>query len=144
MTAMSIQYNPNHIEIKTFARIGVKAIVLNTEGKILLLKRSEKMKRQGGKWSLPGGSVERLENPKDAITREIQEETQLTVSNIHPFETTGHEHEEDFVVVIGYICHTENTAVTLNWEHDEYKWVTKEEALGMDLSALVRFFIEKI
>lgn len=135
-------YDPNHIGEKTFARIGVKAIITNPDGHILLLKRSNKMRRSAGKWSIPGGNVEQFENPKDSLVREILEETQLTVTDIHPFETTGHEYDEDFVVVIGYTCKALNTNIILNWEHDEYVWVTKEKALEMDLSVIVRFFIK--
>jgi ADP-ribose pyrophosphatase YjhB (NUDIX family) len=66
-------YNPNHIEEKVFSQVGVKAIVLNSENKILLLKRSDKMRRSAGKWSLPGGGINLFENPKDTVVREIRE-----------------------------------------------------------------------
>ena len=58
----------------TELRPGVAAIISNGEGKILLQRRSD-----NGLWGLPGGSVEIGESVRDAIIREVREETGLTV-----------------------------------------------------------------
>ncbi|MBI2002352.1 MAG: NUDIX domain-containing protein [candidate division NC10 bacterium] len=58
----------------TELRPGVAAIISNGEGKILLQRRSD-----NGLWGLPGGSVEIGESVRDAIVREVREETGLTV-----------------------------------------------------------------
>ncbi|MBI4840858.1 MAG: NUDIX domain-containing protein [candidate division NC10 bacterium] len=58
----------------TQLRPGVAAIISNGEGKILLQRRSD-----NGLWGLPGGSVEIGESVRDAIVREVREETGLTV-----------------------------------------------------------------
>ena len=58
----------------TELRPGVAAIISNGEGKILLQRRSD-----NGLWGLPGGSVEIGESVRDAIVREVKEETGLTV-----------------------------------------------------------------
>lgn len=140
---MSNIYNPNHKTEKVFARVGVKSIIINNDDKFLILKRSDKMNRESGKWSLPGGSTDILENPKQTVVREIKEETGLEVSNVKPFETTSHEYDTDFIIVIGYTCQTLENKVEINWEHDDYIWITQTEALSMDLTELTRFFILK-
>ena len=58
----------------TQIRPGVAAIVQDATGKLLLQRRSD-----NGLWGLPGGSVEIGESVRDAITREVREETGLTV-----------------------------------------------------------------
>ena len=58
----------------TELRPGVAAIIQDGEGKILLQRRSD-----NGLWGLPGGSVEIGESVRDAILREVREETGLTV-----------------------------------------------------------------
>ena len=58
----------------TELRPGVAAIIFNGEGRILLQQRSD-----NGLWGLPGGSVEIGESVRDAIVREVREETGLTV-----------------------------------------------------------------
>lgn len=55
-------------------RPGVAAIIANGAGKILLQQRSD-----NGLWGLPGGSVEIGESVRDAVVREVREETGLTV-----------------------------------------------------------------
>jgi ADP-ribose pyrophosphatase YjhB (NUDIX family) len=55
-------------------RPGVAAIIRNAEGQILLQRRSD-----NGLWGLPGGSVEIGESVRDAIIREVREETGLAV-----------------------------------------------------------------
>lgn len=55
-------------------RPGVAAIIQDDGGSILLQRRSD-----NGLWGLPGGSVEIGESVRDAIVREVREETGLTV-----------------------------------------------------------------
>lgn len=58
------------------------SIILEKEGKILLLQRSQEPFRNY--WVLPGGYVEYDEEPKSTIKRETKEETglEITVGNI--------------------------------------------------------------
>lgn len=42
-------YDPNHVEEKVYARVGQKAIIVNIEGKMLVLQRSNKA-GAGRKW----------------------------------------------------------------------------------------------
>jgi mutator protein MutT len=58
----------------TQIRPGVAAIIQNATGQILLQRRSD-----NGLWGLPGGAVEIGESVRDAIVREVREETGLTV-----------------------------------------------------------------
>ena len=55
-------------------RPGVAAVISNGEDRILLQRRSD-----NGLWGLPGGSVEIGESVRDAIVREVREETGLSV-----------------------------------------------------------------
>ena len=55
-------------------RASVSAVVLDRRGRLLLQQRSD-----GGQWGLPGGSVEIGESLRDAVIREVSEETGLTV-----------------------------------------------------------------
>lgn len=50
----------------------VAAIIRNTEGQILLIKRGQEP--QKGMWDLPGGFVNWSEDPEVAVVREVQEE----------------------------------------------------------------------
>jgi ADP-ribose pyrophosphatase YjhB (NUDIX family) len=56
-------------------RVGVAAVVFDRRGRVLLQQRSD-----GGQWGLPGGSVEIGESVRDAVIREVREETGLRVA----------------------------------------------------------------
>lgn len=59
-------------------RANVGMIILNEEGKVLALERSDKK----GAWQLPQGGIEEYESPLEAAVREIKEETNLTQKNL--------------------------------------------------------------
>jgi ADP-ribose pyrophosphatase YjhB (NUDIX family)/diadenosine tetraphosphate (Ap4A) HIT family hydrolase len=61
-------------------RILVTAAILNSEGDVLLVKKKHSPDK---KWELPGGSLEGDESLLQALTREIYEETNISVKNIH-------------------------------------------------------------
>jgi ADP-ribose pyrophosphatase YjhB (NUDIX family) len=56
-------------------RPAVSAVIFDRRGRLLLQQRSD-----GGQWGLPGGSVEIGESVRDAVTREVREETGLIVA----------------------------------------------------------------
>lgn len=58
---------------------GVRAVILDSEGKILLQHRKD-----NSLWGLPGGSVELDETAFEAIKREVKEETSLEVLEAEP------------------------------------------------------------
>ncbi len=58
-------------------KVGVSAVVFNTSGCILLIKRNKAPAL--GLWSIPGGRHEAGESLQEACKREVFEETGLTV-----------------------------------------------------------------
>jgi len=58
---------------------GVRALILNSQGEVLLQRRLD-MPR----WCLPSGSVELGETALDALKREVAEETSLVVLDAEP------------------------------------------------------------
>lgn len=53
-------------------RPAASAVIFDRRSRLLLQQRSD-----GGQWGLPGGSVEIGESVRDAVTREVHEETGL-------------------------------------------------------------------
>jgi 8-oxo-dGTP diphosphatase len=57
--------------------VGVGAVIWNDRGEIVLIRRGQEPRL--GEWSIPGGRLEWGESVRDAIVREVREETGLEV-----------------------------------------------------------------
>jgi ADP-ribose pyrophosphatase YjhB (NUDIX family) len=55
------------------------AVILDESGRILLLKH---VFRSGEGWGIPGGFINRGEQPKDALRREVSEETGIELESV--------------------------------------------------------------
>jgi mutator protein MutT len=58
------------------------AVIFNDKGEVLLLKHRF---RPGSGWGLPGGFIEKGEQPIDALRRELREEIGLEIDDVKVF-----------------------------------------------------------
>ncbi|WP_196161117.1 NUDIX domain-containing protein [Reinekea sp. G2M2-21] len=78
-----MQYNQKH-HIDVTAR-AAGAVIYNDAGELLLVQERQGSKK--GLWHIPSGSMESGEFPADTATREIKEETGLTIHLTHYLNT---------------------------------------------------------
>ena len=76
---------PSPLPRYAFTQIGVGGVVVNSEGRILMVilmvkERVSPMPRMQGAWKLPGGLAERGEDLADTVAREVREETGVSTS----------------------------------------------------------------
>lgn len=79
---------PNPL-LPAMAAVIAKFVVVNTQGKILILWRSDKTPMPG-RVDLPSGGVDYGENPIDGVIREAKDEAGLDVANVQIAETFGY------------------------------------------------------
>lgn len=122
--------------------LGIKALVRNTEGKLLLLQvNSAKLKaEQQAYWDLPGGRIQKGETTMEALEREVEEETGLTnlkkpieigmvLSNIRiPLDDSG---SVGLILSIHSVQAPEDAAIMISDEHTAYDWFTPTEAAAI-------------
>ena len=60
-------------------RLSAKVLILDAEGRCLLLRRSRASRANAGKWEFPGGKVDAGESFEEALMREVEEETGLRI-----------------------------------------------------------------
>lgn len=65
--------------------IAVGAVIWNEKGEVVLIRRGKPPRK--GEWSIPGGRVEWGETLREAVEREIMEETGLGVEILGSIET---------------------------------------------------------
>lgn len=105
--------------------IAVKAIILNAQKEVLLLRRNDVDSIDGGMWDIPGGRAEDDENLENALRREVEEETSLHVeiSSLHSnwtYQLNNGERLQGYTFLYAIIG---EYAVNLSHEHSEYRWV---------------------
>lgn len=123
-----------------FFFVGVKGLVENADGKILLLK-ADITKHRGNitpYWDIPGGRIDEEEDDAlKTLQREIREETGISAIAKPMFFTaviSNHEipledsRKAGLVLMVYTIEVPAGSRVTLSKEHVAYEWVDKKEA----------------
>ena len=111
-------------------------LVFNDQGEILLLKH---LFRPGSGWGLPGGFIEAGEQPRDALLRELREETGLELEQIEIFETRAFKRPMQIEIV--FRCYAAGEARPQSMEVDRAVWFPPNslpEGLPADQQELIK------
>ena len=110
----------------------VTSFIKNND-KLLILKRSEKVKTMKGLWAGISGIIENNEIPLQRAKIEIFEEVGITEEKIKLIKSAkeirinapqykNHEWE-----VFAFLFESEKPDVSLNWENSEFRWIEVQE-----------------
>jgi len=125
--------------------VSQKAIVINKEGRMLTLFRTETAPTRPNTWDLPGGDLDFGEDATKSVIREIQEETGLSVENVRPFDVESIINDNgDFWITIAYYAYTTNQEIKLSREHNRYMWLLAKEFLKINTSTRAQKFVENL
>ena len=106
---------------------------IQDDQKILILKRSNKVKTMKGLWAGVSGIIEKNETPLTRAIIEIYEETGIFEDKINliriadVFRVNSPQYENHEWEIYGFLFGAKNPQIKLNWENSEYKWIEKEE-----------------
>ena len=106
---------------------------LTNSDKILLLKRSQKVKSMKNLWAGISGIIEGNEQPLERTKIEVYEEVGIKESNIELIkegkiiliESPQYENHQWEVYPFLFSCN--NIEIKLNWENSESKWINVNE-----------------
>jgi len=99
--------------------VGVLGAVFNDAGQLLIV---EHVFHPMCPWGLPGDWMERNEDPTQTITRELREETGLSVIAERPL-LIRRSRELRAHLDIAYLCRAEPGPITLSVELLDYRWI---------------------
>lgn len=114
--------------------LGIKALILNQERKVLLLERRHPSK--GLYWDIPGGRLQKGESQVDTLLREVKEETGLDNIHEHHFLMTvltdiripTQEGDVGLIFSIFILNIPSSFQPVLSDEHINFEWCTLVEA----------------
>ncbi|SFU08993.1 dATP pyrophosphohydrolase [Pseudovibrio denitrificans] len=102
------------------------------EPQVLLLRRT---KPPVHTWSQISGGIEGDETAWQAMIREVQEETGITLKDLWSADADIHFYvpeQNSFSILPVFVSHvSRNTPVTLNKEHDAYQWFSFADAKAL-------------
>lgn len=109
--------------------VGVGAVIVHA-GRVLLIRRGTEPLR--GHWSIPGGLVDVGESLHQAVVREVQEETGLTVEPVELIELLDRIHRQDtriqyHYVIADYLCRVVAGELQAASDADAARWSVPAE-----------------
>jgi mutator protein MutT len=135
---------PTMIKMKN----SVSLLVRNSRGQFLVIQRSADCKLFKDWWEFPGGKIDPGESPREAVCREVQEESGIVVlpGDIEA-EPVWRIRVPDGSVEYAFFTwksREENPVVQLSHEHSAYRWLTFTQARKLQLMAPHREFLERV
>ena len=102
--------------------------IVEKDGSLLLIQRGNKLGY--GKWAFPGGKAEEGESSEEAVAREVEEETGLSVvvgSKVYEFYHSPEERVQWFA------CDYLSGKLQKAGDALDARWVAREKVLNFDL-----------
>lgn len=102
-------------------------------GKILIVRRSNKVRSMRDMWSGISGVIEGREEPLTRAKIEIFEETGITEDKLRLVKRTNKmridspQYKNHEWLVFSFLFETHDTNICLNWENSDYRWIDIDE-----------------
>jgi 8-oxo-dGTP diphosphatase len=108
----------------------VAAVIYSAEGsqQILISRRPDHL-HQGGLWEFPGGKVEMGELPEQALSRELEEELGILITQAQPLLQVSHDYS-DKQVLLDIWQVNDFSGQPRGMEGQDCRWVPLAELLG--------------
>lgn len=114
-------------------KLSAKVLIRDAEGRCLVIRRSRESRHNKAKWDLPGGKVDAGETFDQALVREVEEETGLSISLECVAGAAQSEAPDRIVAYMIMEGRWVSGEVRLSAEHDDHAWVAPADLPGMDL-----------
>ena len=106
---------------------------IQDDQKLLILRRSNKVKTMKGLWAGISGIIEKNETPLTRAKIEIYEETGISEDRIRfikaaeKLRVNSPQYENHEWEIFPFLFEAKNPDIKLNWENSEYIWITIDE-----------------
>jgi 8-oxo-dGTP diphosphatase len=115
---------------------------LESQNRILILRRSHKVGTYQGKWAAVSGYIEKT--PDEQAIIEIHEETGLESADIslvsrgNPLEVTDEKLQVKWIVHPFLFMVINPDKIQLDWEHQEFKWISASDIIEYETVPMLK------
>jgi 8-oxo-dGTP diphosphatase len=127
--------------------VGVAAMIFYDDS-ILLVKRGNEPAK--GRWGLPGGVVELGETVREAVAREVKEETGILVRPVELLDVFNNIIRDDkgrvrfHYVLCEFLCENVGGNLKASTDVSDARWVPLLELSSIDMSRGTKQFISRV
>ncbi len=111
---------------------------IKNNNKLLILKRSDKVKSMKGLWAGISGIIENDEEPLTRAKIEIFEEVGITENEITLIKSSEEmrinspQYKNHKWEIFPFLFEVNSPVIKLNWENSDFKWIDIEELKNYD------------
>lgn len=139
----------DQIDISKLHSVIVNAVI-EKEGKVLISQRSFEEGHEGGKWTIPGGKIDKTEGGifnivEKTCAREVMEETGIKISDKIELITnnTFIRSNGQHVIALICLCHWESGEAQALEDTIGVEWISADQLDDFDFAPNVRGYIEE-
>jgi 8-oxo-dGTP pyrophosphatase MutT (NUDIX family) len=132
---------------KQLQEVHVCTIFLKYDKKILILKRSDKVRTFQGKWAGVSGYIESWETAEVTALKEIMEETGLgkgDINFIKKGEPVSVIDDDTHFIVHPFLFESKTPEIKLDWEHVDYKWIEPKDITKFETVPLLAEVLKNV
>lgn len=124
-------------------------IIVKYKDKILILKRSDKVRTYKGKWNTVAGYLDELKSIRKKVLEELYEETGISEENIlhikigNSYNFFDNDIKKTWLVHPVFVELKHKPEIKLDWEHTQCKWIKPEELNNYDIVRTTEECLEK-
>ncbi len=133
------QFKDGRIDYSLSNEAPVLTVFVMYKNKLLLLKRSNRVRTYQGKWNTVAGYLDDYHQTlKEKIHEELREETGITPTSIRDYtygsryQFTDNKSKKTWIVFPAKVILSEKPSIELDWEHTKYQWIKAEDISSFD------------
>ena len=133
------KFSDGRIDYSDSDKAPVLTCFVKYEDKILLLKRSDKVRVYQGLWNSVAGYLDEFRPLEEKVLEELREELNITPELIkqtklgQPYELTDNKAQKIWVVFPVLVELNEEPVIKLDWEHTDFKWIDPADLKNFDI-----------
>ncbi|MBM3209542.1 NUDIX domain-containing protein [Candidatus Shapirobacteria bacterium] len=133
------RFSDGRIDYSDSNKAPVLTCFVRFNNKILLLKRSDKVRVYQGLWNSVAGYLDEFRPLEEKALEELREELGITADIIkqtklgQPYELTDNKANRTWVIFPVLVELNREPVIKLDWEHTDYKWIDPDDLKSFDI-----------